>query len=440
MAISVNNDNPHIGFTSSAGGGSPVNSEPILILASGQSNMAYVYDEETNNVAYADNLHYWNFPGWDGEVGTSFRKPAATEVSVAMCLGNEIAKTHPGRKVYVVNVSFGGTALSAWSDNTPIAARDTLVANVQAALSHIGINKPFDYFFWWQGENDTNYTLANQYTENYLRFMEALDSNDWFDWRATQTLIFGIMDAPRVEWATNSNINRILRALVSRLGGSGVFVPTATLAESKYWLPDGEGGLKDVHMSSLGYETISKIASVALRSGGASTTIAFDDDPYSEALRIYGRGINFGSGDFDEIFDFKSTDGNGRMSTFRTAYYNTLTVAGGDVPGQCTYTRNSMWAMRSGETTFFCGFLVWEGHTGSGAMTAPVMPYDNVMGLDLPIPVHVEGVGNTKPVVARWRAWTKDIHFYEQEADGTLTPLILPTSGSFSFQTIGFLA
>lgn len=440
MAISVNTENPHIGFASSSGGGSPVNKEPILILASGQSNMAYVYNETANNIDYASNLHYWNFAGWDGEVGTAFRKPAATEVSVAMCLANNIAKENPGRDVYVVNVSFGGTSLSAWSDNTPIAARDTLVANVQAALAQIGVEKPFDYFFWWQGEDDSEPSLVNLYIENYLRFMEALDTNAWFDWRATRTAIFGIMDAPRVEWQTYSSLNRTLRTLVARLGGGAVFIPSATLSEPKYWMPDGEGGLQDVHMSSLGYETLSKIASVALQSGGVPAHSAFDDDPYTKALFIKGRGINFGSGDFAETFETVGPDGNGRMSTFRTGYWGNLRVAGSDTPGEGTYSRNSLWGMRSGETTFLCGFLVWSGHTGVGAMVAPVMPYPNVMGLDLPVPVHVEGLGNTKPVVAKWQVWTNELHFYEQEADGSLTPLSLPASGSFSFQTIGFLA
>ncbi|MBK3745235.1 DUF2793 domain-containing protein, partial [Paraburkholderia aspalathi] len=80
--------------------------KPIFIFASGQSNMAIILNEPTNDFEYAPNLNYWNFPGWENEIGTSFRKVLPTESSTAISFANRVAQENPGAEVFVVNISF----------------------------------------------------------------------------------------------------------------------------------------------------------------------------------------------------------------------------------------------------------------------------------------------------------------------------------------------
>lgn len=420
------------------GGEVPEGLAPIKILASGQSNMALIVNEPETSIEYAPNLHYWNFNGWENELGTAFRTPLSTESSTAMVTANEIAKANPDRQVYVVNVSFGNTPISAWVNNTPIAARTTLVNNVEAARTAAGLSGEFDYFLWWQGEADADTNQQTSYVSNFQQFMTVMDSYEWFNSNTIRKIIYGVTDAPRLQWPNYNLINRVLQVVTAIYSSTAVFVPSGALPEPRFWGED-EGGAPNVHMSAIGYETLAKMSYVASTKGGTLVGQYFGEDPLSESLIIKGRGIVFPDGPFEESLPFRDGDGRSRLSTAKMDYLDTATIVGTETVGWGNISRNSTWRARLGDLIILNVSMAWTEHNGAGQARCGCMPVQNASGTDIPVLVAGD-MGQTGILSAVWKLWTNEVHFYDSGSAHADKALDIPVQGNFNVIATGFIA
>ncbi|MBZ9719091.1 sialate O-acetylesterase [Mesorhizobium sp. AD1-1] len=223
---------------------------PIVILTSGQSNMA-------NRIPLAwtpsNNFQAWNF--WaqisaDTVVGTAFAQPDATRMGVAFGLCDKIA-SDTGRRVYLIDVSVGGKAIADWGPAPPTYNfRQAITNNVAAALAALGLDK-IDMFFWWQGESDAS-NANTAYQSNFETYvMDWLKTKTWFD-LDTPTFMFGLPpyceSVPGDKYFLTYGGN--IKACVAKDPSTRRFISTEGFPIS-FW--DPTGSLPYIHMTADGY-------------------------------------------------------------------------------------------------------------------------------------------------------------------------------------------
>ena len=126
--------------------------EPIVILTTGQSNMAYRIIIGSGGERFrwdpAKNARSWNWNFVDGHIGTAFTPLKDDSISLADRIASTIAKKRPDQTVYVINISFSGLSIAHWLPRAP--APDVfanILANVPKALASIGATR-IDFLVW----------------------------------------------------------------------------------------------------------------------------------------------------------------------------------------------------------------------------------------------------------------------------------------------------
>jgi len=226
-------------------------SSPILLIASGQSNMA-------NHLPYAwtppSNLLLWNWDGFanaDTDIGTAF-SPISGEMGTAFSLGAEIAKANADRMVYIVNISKGSQQIEKWL--TGGGSPDMFLAldnNVRAALAVIG--KPVDVVFaWWQGEGNVTYIQNNSlYLAKFAQLRDRLKATSWFP-RQTAMLVYGVSPYVPATLGLASHFNGILAKAASQEPETISYVNTPSIPQS-FWATETDPSVNYTHMTAEGY-------------------------------------------------------------------------------------------------------------------------------------------------------------------------------------------
>lgn len=406
----------------------------IYLLATGQSNMARI--DRTNieaNYDYPSNLNYWNFEGWENEYGTAFRKLNNNEVSTAMSYARMVALDNKDADVWVVNVSFGGTPITAWSENVPIAASDTFMENTRRAVSvleglgHTDIR--FEKILWWQGEADSDGTTEAEYVSRFDTWMENLNSLPQVDKDSIQIIVFGIAGPPRLAWPGYHTVNKYLQNLVSRYGGQASYLNVANLEDS-FWVDD-------VHASGPGYYKLGKRAYIASKGGIAKLMSNYvHDDAIRNVPALTGNGLLFPE---DRGIDYVQEEGwqfSKVMEVYAESYISEdMAVAGRTTAGTGTYGTRGGQITRAGNIVTLLFTCIWNDHTGTGPMVLHGIPFSNIF--ELPVTIrNVTFIDRTDPdnpvekdYLARWDLWEKTLSIHEW-IDGVLTPVNVVPNGS----------
>lgn len=159
------------------------NREPYVILCSGQSNMARITPDIHWNPP--SNLLVWRYSAHKhgSGVGDGFATPASDIGNYANFYGAEVARRHPDRDVYILNISKGGTNLCQWFESAkPINMWTAIVDNVAEAFLHISGKTHIDEIIWWGHESDAAETAdisATQFRDDFLEVIKQIDSQEW---------------------------------------------------------------------------------------------------------------------------------------------------------------------------------------------------------------------------------------------------------------------
>jgi len=157
--------------------------KPYVILCSGQSNMARI----TPGIHWnpPTNLRVWGYSvrKHSEGVGDSFAVPAADIGNYANFYGAAIAKNHPERDVYIINISKGGTNLSQWlPDAASVNMMRAVKANVSAAMKEIPLASTIDEIIWWGHESDAvpdAYVTSDRFIEMFENVIDEIDAQSW---------------------------------------------------------------------------------------------------------------------------------------------------------------------------------------------------------------------------------------------------------------------
>src|SRR5262245_38004442 len=163
-------------------------SEPIVILATGQSNFvqtpAFTWSPDSR-------AKIWNYNHMDGNIGTAFVPLASTTINVGDKFASEIARLNPTRTVYLINTAtaMSGNTIKRWLPGaTGIDNYLQITNNVPVALAAIGATK-IDLLMWWQGE--AQIADLYDYPTDWETFYNRLLLESWSP-RGTPVIIFGI--------------------------------------------------------------------------------------------------------------------------------------------------------------------------------------------------------------------------------------------------------
>lgn len=412
-----------IGAAATGGGGGPTG--PIVILASGQSNMGNVFTDVVGNDPYETNLNYWNwFNG--GPTGTAFTTVPTASVGLAMQFGNEIAKQNPSREVYVINISFGGQSITCWSDNTPIDARTQIIANVNAASALIPGFTGIDYFIWWQGEADA--ASYSTYKTEFDKFWNAIKTETWFDEDKLKTIIYGITGSPRVDiFPNNDLLNHVLEGIVDQNAGSAIYVPSGFYTDEVNW-----AAVNDVHMSAVGYKAIARKSATASQ-GFSKSTSSFHHDNYNfNLLEVTSNGIMFPGISVGQTIPIPAS-GLSTLNCYQEAFPSNGVISGLTSAGTGTYPENVAWFVRVGSLVNFIIAIEWTGHTGTGQIQYGDMPFSNPLFFPQSFEVWTEGLGNTSIATAEWQSFDNKFHFFYFDNTGAKVPLQMTAAGKIAF-------
>lgn len=213
---------------------------PIVILATGQSNMAltpsYVWSPPPN-------LKVWNWNGSTGSVGSAFVDPTASTIGAGVSFAAEVARSNPTRSVYLVNISISNIEISHWKvgASVPDVYAD-IRANVVPALADIGAAR-VDCLLWWQGESDA-FAGSATYPADFETVMNRFKAETWFT-EVTPVVVFGFNSSAN----GNASLGSFLATQQQTVNAdidNRKFVYPATLGAS-YWNVD------TVHMTAPGY-------------------------------------------------------------------------------------------------------------------------------------------------------------------------------------------
>lgn len=222
---------------------SSASAQPIVILASGQSNFSV-----TAPLTWAPNANakIWNWTG-GGTVGTAFGSLSGTTIGITQKVASDIA-ANTGRPVCLINISVSGQSISHWLTGTgaPDIYQD-ITNNIGPALTACGASK-IDLFMWWQGEGDS-VPFNNSYAANFETVMTRLKANTWFP-ANTPVIIHGIASvADGLGFNANADLmNDVLKSVAAADPENRSFIYTSALHGSAYWDNANPG-----HMTGLGY-------------------------------------------------------------------------------------------------------------------------------------------------------------------------------------------
>lgn len=169
----------------------PESDHPLVVLASGQSNMRGIGGGGPRKVR--KNVQVWN-PASGGAFET-----LDLENVISMPSGNALGGTGPfgprnniaaafchrlyeetGRDVYLIIDARGGTAIEeGWLD-APNLVYDNMKPAVEDALAAIGRDK-IDIMLWHQGEADRFVANPDDHYKNLRTLLAKLSAETWFD-------------------------------------------------------------------------------------------------------------------------------------------------------------------------------------------------------------------------------------------------------------------
>jgi hypothetical protein len=250
--------------------------EPIVILATGQSNFvqtpAFAWSPESR-------AKIWNYNHTDGNVGTAFVTLPSTTINVADKLASEIARLNPTRSVYLINTATAVTVnrIDRWLPGwTVIDNYAQITNNVPPALAAIGATK-IDLLLWWQGEAEV--ADFYRYPSLWEQFYGRLLLESWFT-RATPVMVFGLAPTTISGSIYTDIMNGHLQAVVRNDSDFRRFVYTGSLAAS-FW----QGGF---HLNGSGYDQAGKMAAAEFVYGPTRNALI---DPVRSVLRpeVIGR-------------------------------------------------------------------------------------------------------------------------------------------------------
>jgi Carbohydrate esterase, sialic acid-specific acetylesterase len=250
--------------------------EPIVILATGQSNFvqtrSYTWSPESR-------AKTWNYNHIDGNIGNAFTALSSTTISVVDKFASEIARLNPTRQVYVINTAtaVSGNRIERWLPSwTVIDNYAQITNNVPPALAAIGATK-IDLLLWWQGEAE----IADfyRYPGLWEQFYGRLLLESWFP-RASPVMVFGLSPTAVSGSIYTDIMNGQLQAVVRADPDCRRFVYTGSLAAS-FW---GDA----FHLSGSGYDQAGKMAAAEFVYGSTRNTLI---DPLRNILRaeVIGR-------------------------------------------------------------------------------------------------------------------------------------------------------
>lgn len=168
----------------------PDYTKPIVIAASGQSNMRGI-NAIGGTFKANPNVKVWCSTSQGGVYKfqtvdlstTTYYQPADTASSTFGGGSNNLAVAFchriqelTGRPVYLIMDSMGNRAISDWLNNGPRTV--ALDAAIQSGLSALGLNA-IDCFLWHQGENDATNTT---YHDDFNALIADYRSRSWMKW------------------------------------------------------------------------------------------------------------------------------------------------------------------------------------------------------------------------------------------------------------------
>jgi Carbohydrate esterase, sialic acid-specific acetylesterase len=222
--------------------------EPIVILATGQSNFvqtpAFTWLPDSR-------AKVWNYNHTDGNIGTAFAALSSTTINVADKFASEVARLNPTRMVYLINTAtaLSGNTIKRWLPGAMgIDNYLQITNNVPVALAKIGATK-IDLLMWWQGEAQT--ADFYDYPIDWETFYNRLLLESWFP-RATPVIIFGIAPTTISGSIYTDITNGKLQEVVRADPDCRRFVYAGSLAAS-FW----QGGF---HLNGSGYDQAGKMA------------------------------------------------------------------------------------------------------------------------------------------------------------------------------------
>nr|CAI3971186.1 hypothetical protein ORM20_00137 [Ochrobactrum phage ORM_20] len=408
--------------------------KPIFIFVSGQSNAQLIADIDSADpdIVYSPRLKIW-YSNWEDIVPTDFQVLDPRKTSLAQAYGNYVAEMNPDRDVYVLNCGYGGTSITAWNSNVPIAAGTNIKTNMDNFVAHLGTlgvtDVVFDEFLWWQGETDAdNFMPENLYWLNFDGWLASYDDSKVFN-RFTKTKIFTLAGGSRVASIGYAEMNRILMNVIGRLGGSAGLVNTTQTPASLWDAAD------PVHMNGNGYITAAKMAYHSSPVGRINPAFLWDNQT-NETTFVSGKGIEF---PYSAVFDPpKATPSQSTLDTFTTNYLSSeLTVVGGTTAGTCTYTHRGAPITRYSYCINGTVTIVWDGHTGTGQLTIRgALNIPNVMaGQSLPfLGIYRDADDKQYQVMVALKPWENDFLVYKVDGTtGELTPLEVSAKGAINF-------
>lgn len=244
-------------------------SPPIVILVMGQSNAQITRDYPTYSPP--SNAFLWNYDGYPttGTVGTAFDPLETDKMSWGRSIAIEHARDNPLRKVYVINIAWGGAAIDQWlvGASSPDMWAE-LTNNITPALAAAGVSK-IDYFYWRQGETEAligGVASRFGYLYKFENMIARLRGTSWFPW-ATPIVVseyspYGAGSALNV--GNYGQFNQYVLGSDPALRSLAIFKNTP----STDWEP--ESPVTNIHNTAEGYRRTGIIAYNAMVRGRGS--------------------------------------------------------------------------------------------------------------------------------------------------------------------------
>lgn len=260
--------------------------KPIVILATGQSNIAI---HQAYTWVAPPNLYLWDWDSQTGDtatdVGSSYAIMPNDRTSVARSFAAAVAEVNPTARVVLVNIGIGSLPISKWMTGGPdpdmyAAAK----ANVEAALTLLGVST-IDHFLWWQGESNAG---SSTYAADFETVIARFRTETWFP-RHTPITIMGL--SPYTASSGVTAISNQLRVRAEYEPMLRSFVDTGSLPIG-YWQ-----GADYYHMTALGYHTAGRMAfQVAFSGRSISRFIGAGDNQYIFTANLTGQLLDLKSG------------------------------------------------------------------------------------------------------------------------------------------------
>lgn len=261
---------------------------PIVIVASGQSNMA-LYPSYTWTPP--ENLEVWNNTRNSTAVGDAFGPCDGTVMHPAYSCAAACAADNPDRPVKLIVVGVGGLAISQWLDGATTDMFAAIKSNVEAALAVIGKSSLTDTvpFLWWQGESDAVLANAN-YVSNFATLHARFRAETWWPYELP-IVMFGMSS---LAGSTYANYNKYLLACAAAEPDTVMYSHTALLPTA-YW--DPSGAVPYIHGNAAGFYSGGLLAYNAFQANRRAVMPGATVDP-ATGNYMFGSGLVPGSSFF----------------------------------------------------------------------------------------------------------------------------------------------